>query len=128
MKMVALPCGKQSAIYGPAVNDLTSVCTLLLRLPQMVTCNGAKEEAMLQGALYVPVNSTSKGASSLTAVEIKQPIEQTYTRISRNILPVIDLTLSISTIYTTALRGHITISYGFVTCFCISSFLLTMYL
>ena len=36
MKMVALPCGKQHAIHGPAVNvptDLTPVCTLLPRLP-----------------------------------------------------------------------------------------------
>ena len=36
MKMVALPCGKQRAIHGPAVNvptDLTPVCTLLPRLP-----------------------------------------------------------------------------------------------
>ena len=37
MKMVALPCGKQRAIHGPAVNvptDLTPVhvCTLLPRL------------------------------------------------------------------------------------------------
>ena len=39
MKMVALPCGKQHAIHGPAVNvptDLTSVCTLLPRLPSQV--------------------------------------------------------------------------------------------
>ena len=36
MKMVALPCGKQRAIHGPAVNvptDLHPVCTLLPRLP-----------------------------------------------------------------------------------------------
>ena len=36
MKMVALPCGKQHAIHGPAVNvpiDLTPVCTLFPRLP-----------------------------------------------------------------------------------------------
>ena len=36
MKMVALPCGKQRAIHGPAVNiptDLTPMCTLLPRLP-----------------------------------------------------------------------------------------------
>ena len=36
MKMVALPCGKQRAIHGPAVNvstDLTPVCILLPRLP-----------------------------------------------------------------------------------------------
>lgn len=36
MKMVALPCGKQRAIHGPAVNvptDLHSVCDLLPRLP-----------------------------------------------------------------------------------------------
>ena len=37
MKMVALPCGKQRAIHGPAVNVptylLTPVCTLLPRLP-----------------------------------------------------------------------------------------------
>ena len=35
-EMVALPCGKQRAIHGPAVNaptDLTPVCTLLPRLP-----------------------------------------------------------------------------------------------
>ena len=39
MKMVALPCGKQHAIHGPAVNvptDLTSVCTLLPRLPSQI--------------------------------------------------------------------------------------------
>ena len=41
MKMVALPCGKQRAraIHGPAVNvptDLTSVCTLLPRLPSQM--------------------------------------------------------------------------------------------
>ena len=36
MKMVALPCGKQKAIHGPAVNipaDLRPVCDLLPRLP-----------------------------------------------------------------------------------------------
>ena len=36
MKMVALPCGKQKAIHGPAVNvpaDLCPVCDLLPRLP-----------------------------------------------------------------------------------------------
>ena len=33
MKMVALPCGKQRAIHGPAVNIPTDVCTLLPRLP-----------------------------------------------------------------------------------------------
>ena len=36
MKMVALPCGKQRAIHGPAVNvptDLHPVCNLLPRLP-----------------------------------------------------------------------------------------------
>jgi hypothetical protein len=39
MKMVALPCGKQRAIHGPAVNvptDLTPVCTLLPRLPSQI--------------------------------------------------------------------------------------------
>ena len=39
MKMVALPCGKQRAIHGPAVNvptDLTPVCTLLPRLPSQL--------------------------------------------------------------------------------------------
>lgn len=36
MKMVALPCGKQKSIHGPAVNvpaDLQPVCNLLPRLP-----------------------------------------------------------------------------------------------
>ena len=36
MKMVALPCGRQRAIHGPAVNvptDLHPVCNLLPRLP-----------------------------------------------------------------------------------------------
>ena len=36
MKMVTLPCGKQRAIHGPAVNvptDLMPVCMLLPRLP-----------------------------------------------------------------------------------------------
>ena len=39
MKTVALPCGKQCAIHGPAVNvptDLTPVCTLLPRLPSQM--------------------------------------------------------------------------------------------
>ena len=39
MKMVALPCGKQRAIHGPAVNvptDLTPVCTLLPTLPSQM--------------------------------------------------------------------------------------------
>ena len=39
MKMVALPCGKQRAIHGPAVNvptDLTPVCTLVPRLPSQM--------------------------------------------------------------------------------------------
>ncbi len=39
MKMVALPCGKQRAIHGPAVNvptDLHPVCDLLPRLPSQV--------------------------------------------------------------------------------------------
>ena len=39
MKMVALPCGKQRAIHGPAVNvptDLTPVCMLLPRLPSQI--------------------------------------------------------------------------------------------
>lgn len=40
--------------------------------------NEAKEEAMLQGALYVPVHSTSKGTCSSTVVEIEQPIVQGY--------------------------------------------------
>ena len=38
-KMVALPCGKQHAIHGPAVNvptDLTPICTLLPRLPSQI--------------------------------------------------------------------------------------------
>ena len=36
MKMVALSCGKQRAIHGPAVNvptDLQPICSLLPRLP-----------------------------------------------------------------------------------------------
>ena len=39
MKMVALPCGKQRTVHGPAVNvptDLTPVCTLLPRLPSQM--------------------------------------------------------------------------------------------
>ena len=39
MKMVALPCVKQYAIHRPAVNaptDLTSVCTILPRLPSQI--------------------------------------------------------------------------------------------
>ena len=39
MKMVALPCGKQRAIHGPAVNvptDLKPIRTLLPRLPSQV--------------------------------------------------------------------------------------------
>ena len=39
MKMVALPCGKQRVIHGPAVKvptDLTPVCTLLPRLPSQM--------------------------------------------------------------------------------------------
>ena len=36
MKMVALPCGKQRSIHGPAVNvptKIDNVCTVLPRLP-----------------------------------------------------------------------------------------------
>ena len=39
MKLVALPCGKQKAIHGPAVNvpaDLHPVCDLLPRLPSQI--------------------------------------------------------------------------------------------
>ena len=55
MKMVALPCGKQRAIHGPAVNvptDLTPVCTLLPRLPAISSTddsNEVEEKAVLQG-------------------------------------------------------------------------------
>ena len=75
-------CGKQCAIHGPAINvptDVTSAYTLLPRLlsqTQMVPM--PKEEAMLQGALYVPVHSTSKGACSFTVVETEQLIIRGY--------------------------------------------------
>ena len=49
IEMVALPCGKQRAIHGPAVNvptNLTPVCTLLPRLPSH-GYDEAEEEAML---------------------------------------------------------------------------------
>ena len=38
----------------------------------------AEEEAVLQGTLYVPVRSTSKGTCSSTVVKIEQSIVQGY--------------------------------------------------
>ena len=55
MKMVALPCGKQKAIHGPAVNvpaNLHPVCHLLPRLPSQAQIVPMKLK-MLQKALHV---------------------------------------------------------------------------
>ena len=51
MKMVALPTGKQHCIHGPAVNvptDLSSVCTLLPRLPSQCQILPMKLKRKLQ--------------------------------------------------------------------------------
>ena len=74
MKMVALLCGKQRVIHGPAVNvptNLTPVCTS----PKASISNSdgsheAEEEIVLQGTLHVPVHSPSKSTCSPTVVEI----------------------------------------------------------
>ena len=65
MKMVALPCGKQRAIHGPAVNvptDLTPVCTLLPRLPsqtQMVPMKLKRKLCYKGHYMIVSVHPTS---------------------------------------------------------------------
>ena len=72
MKMVALPCGKQHAIHGPAINvptDLTPVCTLLPRFPLMVPMKLMRKLCYKGHALHVPVHSTSKSTCSPTVVE-----------------------------------------------------------
>ncbi len=51
MKMVALPTGKQRSIHGPAVNvptDLSSVCSLLPRLPSQCQILPMKLKRKLQ--------------------------------------------------------------------------------
>ena len=81
MKKVALPCGKQHAIYGPTVNvptDLTPVCILLPRLPfqaQMVP----KEKIVLEGTLHVSV--CIRPAKLLTALQWLKSIITHCTRI-----------------------------------------------
>lgn len=80
MKMVALPCGKQRAIHGPAVNvptDLTPVCTLLPRLPsqtQMVPMKLKRKLCYKGHYMYQYI----RPAKVLTAVEIKQSTVQRY--------------------------------------------------
>ena len=62
--MVALPCGKQRAVHGPAVNvptDLTPVCTLSTKasISNADGSNEAKAKAVLQGTLHVSIRTTS---------------------------------------------------------------------
>ena len=69
MKMVALPCGKQRAIHGPAVNvpaDLTPVCSLLPRLPMKL-----KRKLCYKGHFNVSICTTSPSACCATVVKIE---------------------------------------------------------
>ena len=74
MKMVALPCGKQRAIHGPAINvptDLTSSA-----MASISNLYEAERKLCYKGTLHVPVRSTNKGTCSSTVVEIEQPTVQ----------------------------------------------------
>ena len=79
MKMVALPCGKQRAIHGPAVNiptDLTSVCTLLPRLPsqmQMVPMK-LKRKLCYKGHYMYQYIRPAKVLASLQWLKLNNPL------------------------------------------------------
>ena len=79
MKMVALPCGKQRAIHGPAVNvptDLTPVCTLLPRLPsqmQMVPMK-LKRKLCYKGHYMFQYVRPAKVLAALQWLELNNPL------------------------------------------------------
>jgi len=77
---VALPCGKQRVIHGPAVNvptDLKPACTLLPRLPSQTRIIPMKLKRKLSykgNYMYQAVHTTRKGTCCLAVVEDEQPI------------------------------------------------------
>ena len=79
MKMVALPCGKQRAIHGPAVNvstDLTPVCTLLPRLPsqtQMVPMK-LKRKLCYKGHYMYQYIRPAKVLAALQLLKLNNPL------------------------------------------------------
>ena len=79
MKTVALPCGKQHAIHGPAINiptDLTSVCTLLPRLPsemQMVAMK-LKRKLCYKGHYIYQYIRPAKVLAALQWLKLKNPL------------------------------------------------------
>ena len=79
MKMVALPCGKQRAIHGPAVNvptDLTPVCTLLPRLPsqtQMVPMK-LKRKLCYKGHYMYQYVRPAKVLAALQWLKLNNPL------------------------------------------------------
>ena len=79
MKMVALPCGKQQAIHGPAVNvptDLTPICTLLPRLPsqtQMVPMK-LKRKLCYKGQYMYQYVRPAKVLEALQWLKLNNPL------------------------------------------------------
>jgi hypothetical protein len=86
MKMVALPCGKQRAIHGPAINvptDLTPVCTLLPRLPseiQMVPMK-LKRKLCYKGHYMYQYVRPAKVLAALQWLKLNNPL---YTDVQIN--------------------------------------------
>ena len=79
MKMVALPCGKQRAIHGPAVNiptNLTPACTLLPRLPsqaQMVPMK-LKRKLCYKGHYMYQYVRPAKVLTALQWLKLNNPL------------------------------------------------------
>lgn len=81
MKMVALPCGKQRAIHGPAVNvptDLHPVCTLLPRLPSQtqVVPMKLKRKLCYKGHYMYDYVRPVKVLAALEWLKAKNPLYQ----------------------------------------------------
>lgn len=79
MKMVALPCGKQRAIHGPAVNvptDLHHVCTLLPRLPSQaqVVPMKIKRKLCYKGHYMYEYVRPAKGLAALEWLKENNPL------------------------------------------------------
>ena len=81
MKMVALPCGKQRGIHGPAVNvptDLHPVCNLLPRLPseaQMVPMK-LKRKLCYKGHYMFQYIRPAKVLAALEWLKANNPLYQ----------------------------------------------------
>ena len=81
MKMVALPCGKQRAIHGPAVNvptDLHPVCNLLPRLPSQaqVVPMKLKRKLCYKGHYMYKYVRPAKVMAALEWLKVNNPLYQ----------------------------------------------------